>query len=100
MSPSAWITAKLGPKPLFFQRGQHLDVKVNGLDFTLILEAAVTLGSGLQLGALISGLASSKHLAVPPGIGLYFGPFIGLVRLQPIREELCCVLGLVHLGQS
>lgn len=88
MSP-LWITAKLGLRPLFFQRGQHLGVQGNVLDFALILEAAVTLGSGLQLGSLVSGLDSSKHLAAPPGMALISGPSVGLVRLQPIREELC-----------
>lgn len=100
MCPSVWVTAKLGPRSLLFQKGQHLGVKVHALDFALILEATVTLGSGLQLGGLISRLASSKHLAAPPGMALFSSPSVGLVRLQPIREELFCVLGLLHLRQS
>lgn len=99
MSPF-WITAKFRSRPLFFQRCQHLGVKVNALDFSFILEATVTLESGLQLGSLASGLASSKYLAASPGMALVSGLFVGLVRFQLSREELFCTLGFVHLGQS
>lgn len=61
------MTEKLGLWPLFFQKCQHLrGVKVNALEFALFLEAAATVGSGLQLGGFTSELASSHHLAAPP----------------------------------
>lgn len=93
-----WTTAKLGLRPLLFQRGQRLGVKRNALDFALLVEATVTLGSGLQLGVCTSGLASSKHLTAPPGMALVSGFSVGLVRLQLSGEELFCALCLVHLG--
>lgn len=40
------------------QRGQHLDVRINAVDFAMIFKGAVMLGSGLQLGDFTSGLAS------------------------------------------
>lgn len=64
-----WITTKLGPVPLFFQRCQHLSVKVNALDFAFILEATLTVGSSLQLGGLISGLTSSTASSTWHGSG-------------------------------
>lgn len=80
MSPSFWIIAKFMLRRLFFQRCQHLEVKVNALDFSFILEATVTLESGLQLGSLTSGLTSSKYLAASPDMALVSGLSVGLVR--------------------
>lgn len=50
------MTEKLGLWPLFFQKCQHLGIKVNALDFALFLEATATVGSGLQLEASLLSL--------------------------------------------